>query len=217
MTTLMLLGKSAQWLHRYRLIGAGAMLVVVVLGGLWVKAGWTHPIDSYQACVEEGLPVLETDPPICRDGKNSFTGTPLPKASPGPIVSSVNFDTLVDGDTHSDYPHKQLYLANDKDWQSYWRSVHAALPSVPPILPVDFKTSGVVAVTMGQKTTGGYGLKITNITTSSVGSTVDVSESTPAVGCMVTQSITNRYLIVRTDKLTEPVTFRISPSTRQCQ
>ncbi|HEX3082621.1 MAG TPA: protease complex subunit PrcB family protein, partial [Candidatus Saccharimonadia bacterium] len=190
----------------------GVSLVLAAIVAIWITAGYTEPIDSYTACVTAGYPVFDSNPPVCRAGSRNFTGLPSPTPTPPAPVTSVPFEILVDGDTHSPVPgHDQQLITTQSQWQTYWRSVHGGLPTLPPILPVDFSSSSVIGTSLGAKPTGGYSLKITSITTGSAGSVIDVTESTPTITCLVTQSITNRYLIVRTDTpLKDPVSFRIT-------
>jgi hypothetical protein len=200
------------WL-KLSLIFIGAVLLTVI-----IRAGTTSSIDSYAACIEAGYPVLQTDPPICRDGLHNFTGTPLPIPTASGSSTAVPFELLVDGDTHASIPtHRQDFINSLAQWQAYWREVHAGLATLPPLIPVDFTQSSVVAVSLGQQSTTGFGLKITNITSSEAGTTVDLTESTPTITCSVAQTITNRYVIVRTPKLIGPVSFRITSEKRHCQ
>ncbi len=195
------------------LIGLTLACVVAV----FIAAGYTAPIASYADCKEAGNPILETNPPICRDGSHTFTGTPLSSAPPSSPQVSVPFEILVDGDTHASIPARdQQVIETEAGWKSYWRDVHRGLPTTPPLIPVDFTTSNVVGVSLGRQTTSGFGLKITSISTSSSGTIVNLTESTPTITCTVVQVITNRYLIVRTPKLTSPVSFHITPELRHC-
>jgi len=184
---------------------------------VFTAAGFTSPIDSYAACVEAGNPLLDTNPPICRDGSHNFIGTPLPAPTAASPVTTVPFEILVDGDTHSAAPgHSQDFINSQAEWQTYWRMAHAGLPTLPPLIPVDFAASSVLAVSLGNESTNGYGLKITDIHAASTGTTVNLTESTPTITCTVAQTISNRYLIVRTAKLAEPVNFRITFEKRHC-
>ena len=204
-------------LRRHRGWQLAAAFAFAIALACIIRAGATHPIDSYAACVDAGNPILETEPPICRDGSHSFTGTPHPVApTETEPMTSVTFDTLVDGDTHGDTPREQHFITSSAEWARYWGDIHESISPKPPILPVDFATSSVVAVNLGQHTTGGYGIKVTSISTGERGSVIDVAETSPGPTCVLTQSITNRYLIVRTQRLTEPVSFRITPETRTC-
>jgi hypothetical protein len=195
------------------ILGSGLILLLAA----WLLHGQlTARVDSFAKCASEGYPVAESDPPTCNDGRHAFVG---PRASPGPSTApsaSLPFELLVDGDSASDYPQRQETITTQADWTRYWRSVHASLASLPPILPVDFTKDNVIAISEGRKMTGGYNLKITGIMAATTGTTVSVTETVPTTTCAVTQATTNRYLIVRTSKLAEPVSFRISTDYRQC-
>jgi hypothetical protein len=193
-----------------------AGLAVVVLAGAWLfEAKFTTPVDSYAACVKAGYPISDTQPPICSDGRHTYSGPrPTPAASVAP-ADSVAFDLLVDGDSRSQYPKQQEHITTEAGWEAYWGRIHAAV-SPPPLLPVDFRTQDVVALSEGVQTTSGYSLRITSIDRSAAGSSVRVTEMVPTISCPVTQTQTNRYYIVRTEKLTEPVSFRITTEKRHC-
>ncbi len=190
---------------------AGAAAVVF-------SAGYTSPIDSYAACVDAGYPVLDTNPPICRDGPRSFTGTPAPTPPTSAPVTNTHFEILVDGDTKSRLPDARQDVINTQArWEEYWRQIHAGLPQLPPLIPVDFTASTVAGVALGPEATTGYSLKITSINTGPFGSTISVTQSTPTITCRVEKALTNHYLIVRADKLADPVSFRITNEKRHCQ
>jgi PrcB C-terminal len=194
--------------------------IAILAAGLtaFIHVGTTHPVDSYAACIEAGFPVLESNPPVCRDGKNNFKGTPLVTPVPAAAVTPAEFDLLVGGDTGSARPAASQVLINDQAaWQEYWRTVHAGISPLPPIIAVDFAKHSVVGIATGQRPTGGYAMKLTSITTSAAGTTVQVSESEPGPGCLTTMAITNRYMIVRASKLTPPADFRVITTKRACK
>jgi len=201
--------------HLWAQLAISFVVAVLLAMAIWV--GTTAQIDSYADCIEAGNPVLETDPPICRDGSRNFTGTSTPAPKLAAPDTAVPFELLVDGDTHGAAPaHRQDFINSAAQWQAYWRQVHASLATLPPLIPVDFSTSSVLAVCLGQQPTTGFGLKITNITASAAGTTVNLTESTPTITCSVSETPTDRYVIVRTAKLTEPISFRITSEKRHC-
>ena len=174
-------------------------------------------ITSYSACVEAGYPMVVAEPPVCRASNHNFTGTPYPSLTPVVAAVSTAYETLVNADTHSSVgAHHQEFINTQAQWESYWFTVHSGLPSVPPLIPVDFTRFSVVAVSLGPQPMDGYGIKITNLTMATSGSIVSVTESSPTITCQVAQVTTNRYLIVRTKKLIEPVSFRITAEKRHC-
>jgi hypothetical protein len=81
---------------------------------------------------------------------------------------------------------------------------------------VDFAASTVIALSYGPKPTGGYDIKATGVAVSSAGAIVDVTQTVPGEGCVVTASITNPYTIIRTARLAQPVSFRILTEKHHC-
>lgn len=196
------------------LIGTG--LILILLAWL-VRPGGTSPLDSFTQCALAGYSVSDTNPPICAAAREVYLG---PVASPTPAqiqLTTQNFELLVDGDSQSNYPRGWQVITTQAGWVKYWSQIHAALPSLPPLLPVDFSQLDVIALSEGHEPTSGYSLKITGIAAGPSGSVVDISESVPTITCSVTPNPpTNRYYIVDTAKLPAPVSFKLTPEPRHC-
>jgi hypothetical protein len=170
-----------------------SLLVVGVVAwlfalGLWVLyATPTELVDSYTKCADEGYPVSDTDPPTCSAGGRTFLGphsTATPAVSAGDFGVAQPFEILVEGDSGGTYPNRQEVITSQAGWEAYWRSVHAGRSPLPPLLPVDFSKNHVVALSEGQKPTGGYNLKVTSVTSELKGTVVDVTESIPTITCI---------------------------------
>ncbi len=202
--------------HRWRIVTAAGLALILALSAWAFNPRATTLIDSYASCAAAGYPVQDSDPPACSDGRHTFVGPAATVAPPAPMAANQNFEILVEGDSGGSYPKAQEVIAGPTGWARYWGRVHAGLASLPPILPVDFTTSGVVALSEGRQLTTGYNLKVTSITTTSAGTTVYVTESIPTITCTVAQTATNRYFIARTPVLPEPVSFRITTEHRHC-
>jgi len=202
--------------HHRIIVLSGTGLMLVLLAWL-VAATATSPLDSFAQCALAGYTVSDTNPPICDDSHTVYLG-PVASATPAPVaVAAQDFELLVDGDSHSNYPRGWQVITTQADWVKYWSAVHAALPTLPPLLPVDFSRLDVVALSEGHEPTSGYSLKITEIAAGPGGSVVDITESFPTITCTVTPDPpTNRYYIVDTAKLSAPVSFRLTSEPRQC-
>jgi hypothetical protein len=87
--------------------------------------------------------------------------------------------------------------------------------TLPPLLPVDFSASDVIAVSEGIEPISGYKMVVSNISASPTGSVVHLTETTP-VGCGNTPSENNPYFLVKTPKLVSPVTYKITQATHSC-
>jgi hypothetical protein len=176
----------------------------------------TVAIDSYASCANEGYPVSDTNPPACNDGAHTFVGpmaTPPPSLAP---VTVLDYQVLVDGDSKGSYPRTQQVISNQAGWSKYWNAVHAALPSIPPILPVDFSNYSVIAINEGPEATDGYSLAVTSVAAGASGTIVNIMRTVPVTACKVDQQNSNEYLIVETPKLTDPVSFDMTTQPRHC-
>jgi hypothetical protein len=191
-------------------LGAG------VAGAFFMRSAPAPAITSYAACAEAGYPVSLTNPPVCTHHNRSFVGpTTTPAASPAPALQ-VPFELLVQGNSGGAYPAKQEVITTQAGWTTYWAQVHANIKPLPPLLPVNFQTANVVAVSLGQRPTGGYSLKATSIDQLPSGTTVNLTQTAPGPGCITAQSFTNPYLIIQTPVLTQPVYFRITEQKHTC-
>jgi PrcB C-terminal len=199
-----------------RALVLAALLVVALLCTWQFSPRTTTPIDSYASCATAGYPVTDTSPATCSDGTHAFVGpTQAPAPSEAP-VTSLSYQILVDGDPGGTYPRTQQVITTQTDWVKYWSAVHAALPTLPPLLPVDFSQNQVIALNEGPEPTNGYSLSVTSVSDSSSGTTVQVTRTTPVPACHPAQVPSNRYLLVLTPKLTAPVSFDITNIPRNC-
>lgn len=209
-----------QLTRRQRNTALGMLLGVVVVSALATVLfrGTPAPaIASFAQCAQAGYVVSDTNPPACSDGRHAFVGpaTAAADASSAP-GQSLPFELMVEGNSGGNYPQRQELIVSQSDWERYWKQVHAGLHSTPPILPVDFSASNVVALSNGQTPTTGYNLKITSITSSANGSVVDYTLTVPTITCKVAVTPSDRYFIARTPKLTPPVSFRLTTTYHRC-
>jgi hypothetical protein len=203
-------------LNRHHVIVGGGIILIFVLAIWAVHADFTDPIDSYAACANAGYQTFDTNPLSCSDGEHTFIGPSVSPAPSTPPISSVQFTILVDGDSKGRYAKSQQLITNEAQWQSYWAAVHSSLPKLPPIIPVNFALNNVVALSDGPQPTDGYNLEVTSIATSSIGTVVYATETVPTVTCHVNNVSSNRYYIVETPPLTQPVSYKVTSVKHQC-
>jgi hypothetical protein len=213
-----IVGELTHGLKSHRRLTTFAILVIIVAAiGSWLSRGKVIlPPATFAQCANAGYIVTDTNPPACLDGKRSFLG-PVAKNTPAQApLTSQPFQVLVDADSKGDYPRGSQVIDSQSQWETYWMGVHAWLSTDPPILPVNFATSDVLAVSEGHEATAGYVYEITSINTGASGTVADVSESIPTVTCSVAYTPTNPYYIVETAKLPTPVTFNVTTTHHEC-
>jgi hypothetical protein len=81
---------------------------------------------------------------------------------------------------------ERLVIADDSTYARFWSelAVGADRPAV------DFTRDVVVAVAGGQRSTGGYSIAVDRALRSGSAVTVEVVQTTPAAGCVMTQALT---------------------------
>ncbi|MFB6278360.1 MAG: protease complex subunit PrcB family protein [Salinibacter sp.] len=110
-------------------------------------------------------------------------------------------------------------VLRDKDaYASFWRQLHADQSSVPDRPAVDFDTQIVVAVVLGQRPTGGYGVEIDEVLATESGGQIQVrfTESVPGDECGTFQVLTSPYVLATVKTQGGDVTFSGSEETRPC-
>ncbi len=182
---------------------------------LFLHGNSTEPVDSFASCAEAGYPVTDSNPPVCRHGMYYVTGPVRSVGEPASAVQSEPFDLLVLADSGTDTPRQQVVVRSQDAWISWWAKVHAGL-ILPPLIQVDFASHDVVIIIGGPKETTGYDYKVTAVSAGKRTAVIDTLESTPTISCPVISKRTNRYNIVRTIKLPDPVVFRNTKDNRHC-
>ena len=99
-------------------------------------------------------------------------------------------------------------IRDPASWARLWSEIHAGLTPAPPLPPVDFAQHMLIAVALGTRPSGGFGVKVENVTTRGGRLEIAVVEACPAAGAMVTQSLTQPVEVVRAPRLAQTPTFR---------
>lgn len=119
--------------------------------------------------------------------------SPSPSAAAG---SSIAFESLSTG-TSRIKTQDQRVIADADGFADFWLE-HAGSNAFLP--EVDFSTQTVLAVFAGQKSTGGYSIRITAVKLANQQLTVSYHETEPAKGKLNSQVLNAPAHIVRIDK-----------------
>jgi hypothetical protein len=87
---------------------------------------------------------------------------------------------------------ERLVIGDDSSYARFWSTL--AVGGDRP--PVDFARDVVVAVAGGQRSTGGYSIAVDRVTRSGAGVSVDVVQTTPGAGCIMSQALTQPVDVV---------------------
>ncbi|MGQ9630068.1 MAG: protease complex subunit PrcB family protein [bacterium] len=100
-----------------------------------------------------------------------------------------------------------LVIKDEEEWKAIWEKVATPTLPKPEIPKVDFEKNMLIAVFMGQKSTGGYSVEVVGVEYRSDEVVVHIKETSPKPGAIVTQSLTQPFFIVQVPRSELPVRF----------
>ncbi len=132
-------------------------------------------------------------------------GKPVPPQAtpPAPAGRTVSM-TPINSDRMSGIDRaQQTVVRTDEEWRTLWQQ-HAAGRPVPA---VDFKQNMVLAVFLGSRPSGGYGVAITGVRSEAGGLVVEWAETRPAPGTSAVTVMTAPSHLVSVPRQDGPVRF----------
>jgi hypothetical protein len=119
-----------------------------------------------------------------------------------------SFETILAA-AHSGVTERRREVIRDEaSWARLWAEIHAGFTPAPPLPSVDFGQHMLIAVALGTRPSGGFGVKVRGVTSRGERLEVAVLESCPAAGAMVTQSLTQPVEVVQAPRLAQTPSFR---------
>jgi hypothetical protein len=109
-----------------------------------------------------------------------------------------------------------LIVRDQAGWEALWNTVYANVTPRPPLPPVDFTQSLIVARAMGPRPTGGFDVVVSGLIRQGGEFVVQVRETVPGPGCGVTLALTSPVDIARIARSDDPIKFAVATTTRSC-
>jgi hypothetical protein len=120
----------------------------------------------------------------------------------------IPYETVLD-ETHSGLDEALSEVVRDEgSWAALWDRIHRGVSPRPPQPPVDFSRHMLIAVATGTRRSGGFGVAVREVTVREDSLWVEVLETCPAPGAMVTMALTQPVAVVRLEKLPQTPVFR---------
>ena len=109
-----------------------------------------------------------------------------------------------------------LVIADSQSWAATWAQLTRGV-GPPPVLPaVDFRTERVVLVALGQRSSGGYDIRIDSVVHFQRGSVTYVTATSPGQSCYATAALTQPVDVIRLSPKVEPIVFQQQAVVRDC-
>ena len=120
----------------------------------------------------------------------------------------VPFTTISRGISSRITAQSFLTIRTAQEWQDLWHKHASNSPTPPPLPAVDFSRKMVIAIFLGTKPTGGYGVEILRVKMSGDKLLALYKETVPPRGAMVTQVLTQPYHMIKIQQSSVEVIFQ---------
>jgi hypothetical protein len=111
---------------------------------------------------------------------------------------------------------RRLLIDEPEQWTDFWAELHANIAPTPDAPSVDFDSHVVIAATMGRKPTGGYAIRIKDVTRTRDRLRVVVVETSPGAGCITIQAFTAPATAVTVPRPVAELEFVEQTETEDC-
>jgi hypothetical protein len=128
----------------------------------------------------------------------------------------IEFQTIVKG-YYSGHTSSAYYVIdNQENWTNVWNEYQRIFTPQYPPPEVNFSESLVIAVFMGEQTSGGFEIAIKSIHPRNNLLVVNVDKTHPGPHCIVTLALTQPYHIIKLDKIDKQIVFETTETVRDC-
>lgn len=130
-------------------------------------------------------------------------------------ITTLEFHTIEKGFFSGITERKNLIIRRQDEWAKLWNK-HTSTRIPHPQAPViDFSENIILAVFMGEKASGGFGVEITRVEKCENELVVFFSEVEPSADTMVTAVLTQPYHIIKIEKIGLKTKFKKSEEERK--
>jgi len=161
---------------------------------------------------DDSVASVKADKAVPQQIKDNLSGTiingfSLNDKGKGLKSGQTDFET-VEMCTQSGVEKQQnIIIQGQEAFKGLWELTYKDVNPVPLMPEIDFEKYTVVAVFMGQKPTGGYGIEITKVEENEKNIVVTVKQTSPLEGSMVTEVLTSPAHIVKIKKTDKEIIF----------
>ncbi|OAB59120.1 hypothetical protein AY600_06605 [Phormidium willei BDU 130791] len=126
----------------------------------------------------------------------------------------IPFETEIQGNYSGVHESFEKHMTDESDWQRFWQQLQGNTSPAADIPEIDFEQYSLIAVGLGDRPDGSYGVQIDRVRQQDEGLVVHYLE-TRSCG-MATMAITQPYQIIRIERTRLPVSFQHHQAPRDC-
>jgi len=103
-------------------------------------------------------------------------------------------------------PRREV-IRSEEAWRELWARVFSGVTPTPPRPTIDFSREMLIVVALGERRSGGFGIAVQRVSPRADGLEIEVLESCPAPGAMVSMGLTQPLEVVRLEKQPQAPSF----------
>jgi protease stability complex PrcB-like protein len=130
------------------------------------------------------------------------------------VGETVPFSTLGKGINSGIREPAQVVVRSQSEWVALWGRHLRTRTAPPPPPAVDFTTEMVVALFLGERSTGGYEIEVTQVERTDPGLAVRFRVKKPDPGAMPMQVLTQPFHLIKLPRVDESLTFSAENPSR---
>lgn len=130
---------------------------------------------------------------------------------------NVVFSELSVSDNSGFLEKKQQIITTSNAYDETWSELFSNYMKKPPIPTINFETSMVILVAMGEKSNGGYSTNVKSIIETENQLIITVEEKIPAKNCMTTSVIVHPAQLIEIPVTSKEITFKIVEQIYNCE
>lgn len=168
------------------------------------EVNYGFAIKAPRFCRLEGVTVVpQASPPPSTPPP---TTTPPPATTPMP-TKDIDFETIAKGYYSGHREQANLVINDEEEWNEIWMTINSNTFPVQPAPEIDFSKYTVIAVFMGEFSTGGYGIEVEKVMGDGDDIGIYVEKTYPDADSPVTMAFTQPYHIIKIEKTGKRVVF----------
>ena len=146
-----------------------------------------------------------------------------PRASSGatPVAPSTPLTRFRESDGFAQFSgltdSVRVVIRESTEWTRYWAIINRPFFPQPPEPAVDFSREAGIVASLGSRPTGGFTIRIDQVTTEADRLIVSVVRTLPGAGCALAAVVTQPVDIVRIATPAQPIAFVERVERTDCQ
>jgi len=175
---------------------AGCIFSVIFLVYLGINNIKSNSITSFQECSAAGFEIMESYPRQC----NAYGKNFVEVIEENDLENEILQIDKGEGGGNLLMKRGNYIINSSEEWNRIFGN-----SGIDP--DIDFNEKTVIAIVMGQKTSGGYSVTLKQLEVEEGEIKFMVEEAVPGENCLVTQALTNPYQIVAIGKTQKSISF----------